>query len=178
MIQRCRQFFHALFAKPQAEEITWARSLLSSQEMALFLAMNSIDQCHALRVAHTAAQKAEALPETLLPTQKKFLLRLALLHDVGRKRGDLGLWGKVAMVLLDAYLPKVLHAWAKRGAQGQRGKHFQMAHVYCHHAEIGYHLLKNIGDNAEAEVIRYHHHAPQAGDSLYLNLLRAADEEN
>lgn len=178
MIQRCRQFFHALFAHPQAAEIAWARSLLSAEEMVLFSAMSPIDQCHALRVAHTAVRKAEALPENLLPEQKHFLLRLALLHDVGRKRGDLGLWGKVAMVLLDAYLPRVLHAWAKKGAQGQRGMGFHMAHIYCHHAEIGYRLLKHIGDNAEAEVIRHHHHAPQTGDSLYLKLLRAADEEN
>ena len=53
----------------------------------------------------------------------------ALLHDVGRRKGDLDLFGKVAAVLLTHFFPRRSRAWAAAGCR--------LLFVYYEHPAIG-----------------------------------------
>ena len=102
---------------------------------------------------------------------RALLERSALLHDVGRRKGDLDIWGKVACVLLVHYFPKRSKQWAEDGMS-------TMLHVYYHHPQIGAKLLRGIGLFEEADIIERHHAPADVHDSMELRLLREADEAN
>ena len=93
MLQRIRQFFRAVTARVNTRDDAFVRAHLPAVAQSLFYAMHRVDQCHAIRVAYTAAQLAARERAAL---DRALLLRAALLHDVGRRKGDLDLFGKVA----------------------------------------------------------------------------------
>ncbi len=171
MIQRVRQFFRALHAHLSENEKRLVAAHLNEEERRLFYAMHPIDQAHAVHVAETAARLADEAEEQGCGMPREFLLRCALLHDVGRVKGDLDLWGKVWAVLAHHYLPKLSRRLAD-------GKCVHFLYVYYHHAEIGAEKLRAIGDDDIADVIRWHHSPAKPGDGMALNLLREADERN
>lgn len=179
MIHRIFQFYRAMTAKLTRQDRRWVRSRLPQRALPLFFAMHRVDQYHALHVARTALELLEDLPaEKQNNVSQPFLMRCALLHDVGRVRGDLDIWGKVFCVLMMHFLPalakkmecvKAEHIWQKFG---------HALYVYEHHADIGAKKLRAIGLNAEAEIILRHHRLPRVDDPIELTLLRIADDRN
>lgn len=167
MLQRIRQFFRAVTARVNTRDDAFVRAHLPAAAQSLFYAMHRVDQCHAIRVAYTAAQLATRERAAL---DRALLLRAALLHDVGRRKGDLDLFGKVVAVLLTHFFPRRSRAWAAAGCR--------LLFVYYEHSAIGARLLERIGMIQEAALVRRHHAAPAATDSRELRLLRAADEAN
>ena len=175
MKRRIRQFFRAIFARVGPADRQYVRTWLPESELQqLFGEMAEPDQCHALHTAYTAlelAHKKNGVDEI-------FLVRIALLHDVGRVKGDLGLWGKVAVVLLNRFLPHFSRRHATASRDGVFGFWHHALYVYYHHAEIGSEKLRLLGCSREASVVRLHHASPTAGDSMELQLLRQADSLN
>ena len=174
MKQRVLQFLHALTAHLNESDHAFVRRFLAEGERGLFYAMDVIDQRHALHTAYTAlelAHKKNGVDEI-------FLVRIALLHDVGRVKGDLGLLGKVAVVLLNRFLPHFSRRHATVSRDGIFGFWRHALYVYYHHAEIGSEKLRLLGCSREASVVRLHHASPTAEDSMELQLLRQADSLN
>ena len=174
MMQRVRQFLRALRAEISAGDRRYVSEYLSEAEQELFYAMHEIDQYHALHVAHTAEQLAEDFPRA----ERRFLLRCALLHDVGRVKGDLDLWGKVFCVLMVGCFPNCSRNYGKAQCVRLWDKPAHALYVYYHHAEIGAEKLRQIGVAKEAALIERHHRMEMPGDSLELRLLREADKRN
>ncbi len=174
MMQRVRQFIRALRAEISAGDRKYVSEYLSEAERTLFYAMHEIDQYHALRVARTAERLAEDFPGA----ERRFLLRCALLHDVGRVKGDLDLWGKVFCVLMDACFPNFSGEYAKAQCEHFWDRPAHALYVYYHHAEIGAEKLRQIGVTREAALIERHHRMEMPGDSPELRLLREADKRN
>lgn len=169
--KRVRQFVRAVTQRMTSEDYDFVRHHLPENALPLFFAMHPADQVHVRNVAFTALKMAEE--RGLAAEQKEFLLRCALLHDVGRVKGDLNIMGKVMAVLMTHYLPKLSAAWQKK--QDPIG---HALYVYRHHPAIGAEKLKAIGLMQEAAVIAHHHERERAGDSEVLKILRAADEQN
>ena len=150
--------------------------------------MDVIDQRHALNTAHTAEQIAHDAPNA----DKILLIRTALLHDVGRQKGDMGLWGKVFAVLCAKFCPTKSKAIADEflattkltapRAAKKNNRLFlawrRVLYVYFYHPDIGAEKLRAVGLGNEAMVVERHHLPPQANDSPELTLLRRADELN
>ncbi|MGP1408530.1 phosphohydrolase [Selenomonas sp.] len=174
MKQRILQFFHALTARLRERDHAFVRRFLREEERALFYAMDVIDQRHAVHTAYTALQLARAEDGI----DEIFLVRIALLHDVGRVQGDLGLWGKVGVVLLHRFLPQLSRRFAALSRDGAFGFWRHALYVYDHHAEIGSEKLRLLGCGKEAAVIRLHHSPPASSDAAELRLLRQADSMN
>ncbi|XOQ25179.1 MAG: HDIG domain-containing protein [Mitsuokella multacida] len=169
--QRVRQFVRALTQHLDEDDRRFIYLHLPSRAVPLFYAMHPADQVHARNVAYTALDMARA--QNFTREQKEFLMRCALLHDVGRAKGDLNIMGKVMAVLMRHYAPQLAQRWMQH--------HDPIGHalyVARHHAELGAEKLRGIGLYAEAEVIVHHHEPAAAGDSEVLRLLRAADELN
>ncbi len=168
--KRILQFFRAMTAHVSTEDAAYVETYLSSAVRPLFFAQSVPDQCHSLRVARHAEAIAKSEQGTLdIP----FLVRCALLHDVGRKKGDLGTLGKSFAVLFARFCP----ALARDYGNGKRsGVLARKMNVYFHHAEMGADMLSNIGFLQEAKIVRKHHEAPTDDDPPELRILRIADE--
>lgn len=174
-MNRMGQFFRAVFARISKDDAAYIRKHLSPGAQELFFGMNLADQYHALQVAYTAECLADAEKE---PLDREFLIRCALLHDVGRGKGDMGILGKVAAVLLHDLFPKRSRKWAN-----PRCHHFYeypgyMMYVYYYHPVIGAEKLLAAGFGEEAEVVRLHHRPLAEEDSLVLRILKQADGMN
>lgn len=171
MIGRVRQFVRAVTARVTDEDRAYVASVLPEQAVPLFYAMHRADQRHALNVTRTAMALADERERDGARVNRALLERCALLHDVGRRRGDLDIFGKVACVLLVHVFPARSKRWADNGTSA-------MLRVYYHHPQIGAELLRGIGLFLEASIIERHHAPAQATNPIELTLLRAADEAN
>ena len=169
MYGRVRQFVRAVTQHMGEADHAFVRANLPAKALPLFYAMHPADQVHARNVAYTARALAErhGLPEE----QRAFLIRCALLHDVGRRKGDLDILGKVFAVLMMHYLPH-----ASERLMEHEGRLGHALYVYPHHPAIG------AGMAEEARIIERHHMADDmadaAGDRQVLRLLREADARN
>ncbi len=175
MMQRVRQFYRAMTADITPADRDFVDKSIPKAAQPLFYAMHPADQYHALHVARTALALADM---SNLPVDRSMLLRCALLHDVGRQKGDLDIWGKVFTVLMDHFLPALAEKLAKPACRGLWDKPGHALYVYYHHAEIGAARLRAIGLTAEAALIARHHLPPAGDDAPELSLLRDADERN
>ncbi len=179
MIQRIRQFVRAVTARVmQADRDYVARVLPASAypgAQELFYRMHPADQVHALNVAHTAERLAD---ERRSAADRDLLRRAALLHDVGRQKGDLDIWGKVFCVLMYHYLPSLAKRWQCAAVRYPWQLIGHALYVYEHHPAIGAERLRRIGMDAEADIIVHHHERPLPEQPVELRLLGEADELN
>ena len=167
IIKRIKQFFRAISAKLSADDNIYISTHLSPAEQKLFFAMDVVDQCHSLRVAYTIER---FVIEDTQGVDRDFLIRCALLHDIGRVKGDMSLFGKVFVVLVSAFFPSFADSLELKGSH--------LLYIYRHHAEIGAKKLQDIGLYKEAKIIARHHSPSADSDPRELKLLRIADDKN
>lgn len=173
MLARIRQVISAITAQLSEEDKRFIEESLTTKEQALFYAMNLPDQRHALNVAYTAMELAKDRSEV----DKTLLLKSALLHDVGKVRGDVSTWDKIITVLAHNCAPNWARNWGKRGRGGKIANLRHAFHTYYHHPARSAELLAAIGeDRRVGEIVRRHHEPPAAADSPELAILRQADE--
>ena len=158
-MNRVKQFFRALFAKISCEDREYVKKHLPQAGQKLFFKMAVFDEAHAIAVAKTI--------ETFKYNgDKEFLIRLALLHDIGRT--NVGIFDKVFAVLLND-LSKKLAIFLS--------KYLRSLYVYYNHPQIGAELLRNAGFEAEAKIIERHHENIK-NPPEELKLLQLADNIN
>ncbi len=168
-----RQFFQAVFAQLEAADYLYLAEYLTAGEQALFFGMSLPEQRHALNVAYTAEHLAQ---DTAVDVW--LLRRCALLHDVGKTRGDISTVDKVIAVIADGCCPVLARQWASAGKAGWVQNTRHALYIYFNHAELGRDKLLKLGLRELAEIIAKHHKAPAEDDPLELLLLRQADERN
>lgn len=166
-IGKARQFFRALSAKVSAADRDYIAKHLNAAEQKLFFAMSIADQAHSLRVAYTIER---LVIEDKKDIDRNFLIRCALLHDIGKVKGDLSILARVFATLIMKFFPGIADKLELRGNQ--------MIYIYKHHAEIGARKLQKINLFREAKIIARHHSPPKSDDPRELKLLRIADEQN
>ena len=167
ILKRTKQFFRALTAKISSDDGIYISAHLNKDEQKLFFAMSIPDQFHSLQVAYTIEKFIIQDKQNI---DREFLIRCALLHDVGRVRGDMSIAGKVFTVLITNLFPTFADKLERGGNK--------LIYIYRHHAEIGGRKLQKIGLYKEAKIIARHHSPPTEKDPRELKLLRLADEEN
>lgn len=175
MLKRVKQVVSALTAKITADDERFVKKYLNTKEQTLFWGMNLPDQRHVLNVAYTAVQllkKEDRIDQNLL-------IKCALLHDVGKIKGDVSTADKIMTVIGH----KVSAKWAKKWGRLGRGSKLQNIrhafYIYFYHAQRSAEMLQGIGTLAPiVEIVRKHHKAPADQDPLELILLRQADDLN
>lgn len=174
MLQRIRQFLAAITARVTDDNRSYVETWLTADEQKLFWQMNLPDQCHALRVAYTAASLAENRPDI----DSRLLIRCALLHDVGKVKGDVSTMDKIVTVLAYAAAPDWARQWGRqgRGSCWQNVRHAFF--IYFHHASISADMLADLSLHQEATIVAGHHKAPADNDPPELVILRQADDLN
>ena len=175
MRKRFIQFIRALGARITLADRAFIGEHLTPAEQEVFYGMSVQDQFHCRRVAEDGIRLAEGRTDV----DRRFLIRCALLHDVGWRWGDVSTWDKIAAVLLHYFFPEQTRAWAREG-RGNRLENLRHAlHVSACHPQRGIALLRPIGVELELlTVIGAHHESPTIKDPPALTLLRRADDLN
>ena len=167
IFKRARQFYRAVTANLSADDNIYVSTHLTPQEQKLFFAMDIVDQYHALHVAYTIERIAIADKQGV---DHEFLIRCALLHDIGRVKGDMSIFGKVFAVLVTSLFPSLADKLERDGNHA--------IYIYRHHAEVGAKKLQDIKLYRESKIIAGHHKPPTPEDPPELKLLRIADDKN
>lgn len=172
MINRVKQLFSALTANISTVDKEFVVRHLTVEEQRLFWQMNLPDQRHALNVTYSA----QAMAKELLGIDQTVLLKCALLHDVGKVRGDISTIDKVITVLAYSCCKSQAERWGRFG-RGNRLQNLRHAFfIYFRHGERGAEFLTKIhADQRIVEIIRQHHKAPADNDPPELTILRKAD---
>ncbi len=156
---RAKQFFNAIFAKIDDADRAYIKKHLNEAGAKLFYGMEVFDQAHSLAVARTI--------ETFdYQGDLEFLIRLALLHDIGRK--NISVFDKVFFVLINKASVRLTK---------KLSNYFPSLYVCLNHAKIGAEILKDAGFLREAEIVGYHHEDIDKPNTELL-LLKKADSKN
>jgi hypothetical protein len=107
ILYRSRQFWQAIHAAPDVDDLTLAESVLDPDQMALFRRLQTAEQAHSLLVFKRLYFHCQRVP---IECQHD-LLAAALLHDVGKICYPLSLWERVLIVLAKAAFPKRIEGW-------------------------------------------------------------------
>lgn len=173
MIHRVKQVIAALTANITADDRLFVKSYLSTAEQALFWGMNRPDQRHVLNVAYTALQLAKKQDGI----DVNLLVRCALLHDIGKIKGDVSTMDKIMTVVGHRLAPKRAKQWGRLG-KGSPLRNIRHAfYIYYNHAQRSGAMLKAIGACPKIiHIVAKHHKTPAEDDPLELMLLRKADD--
>ena len=175
MLKRVKQVVAAIGAEITPEDRLFVNHYLNKQEQTLVWGMNLPDQRHVLNVAYTALQLAEKYEKIDLD----LLVICALLHDVGKIKGDVSTMDKIMTVIGHKVSPRWAQKWGKLG-RGNKYKNLRHAfYIYFHHAQRSANMLQAIGIKPQiVEIVAKHHKAPADHDPLELVILRKADDLN
>lgn len=168
-----KRFFRSFFPKLTPGDIEFLRSHLSKQEQILFYRMSALDQKHCLNTAY-AAQTATHSQKT----NQKMLIKIALLHDVGKVVWAPSTMNRIWASLIDMTIPPLAKLLAKKGRDGKANKLLRTLYIKKEHPTLGANLLKDLDWGEGPLYIISHHHDPmRAKEPLELKIIRKADEE-
>lgn len=172
LLYRMRQFKQAVTA-PELDETELAEvyAVLSLAQGELFLRFDRSEQRHSYAVMHTLQTAAHTQPD---------LLQAALLHDVGKTRAPLSVWGKSLVVVAQKVVPGKTAVWGEHDLQGWKRPFV----VKAQHPEWGAQMAEAVGSSAlVVALIRRHQDdlaetsASSEEDNL-LRLLQWADDQH
>ena len=175
VLKRVKQVWAALQARVTPADVLFAGAYLDPKELALFFAMAIPDQYHALRVTYDAIRLSAGRSDV----DRRLLIQSALLHDVGRREGDVSTWDKIFAVLFHRIAPEKARPWGREGKGSRLSNLRHAVYVYFNHPQRGAALLQFEGsDQKLIDIISTHHHGFREGDPPELILLRQADGMN
>ena len=154
MLNRVKQVVAALTAKISERDRNFVNNRLNVPEQKLFWRMNLPDQRHALNVAYTVLDMAESRPDV----NTEILVKSALLHDVGKVKGDVSTADKIITVLAHKFAPQWAEQWGRLGKGNSIANLRHAFYIYFNHAGRGADMLKEIGvDRRIVELVQKHH---------------------
>ena len=167
---RARQFFKAVAAHVKPEERALVQRVLPPVLQNLFFRMSVNDQRHSLDVYDALKRQGY---------NDRDVLAAALLHDCGKALGRIGLWQRVALVLVKAGRPALLN----RVPLSDSGAWHHAFYIQREHAGLGADLAYRAG--ASPVVVDYirRHEMPLPGTAATLEdkilaALQRADSVN
>jgi len=172
MLNRVKQVVAALTASFTPEDKVFVSHYLNTAEQKLFLGMNLPDQRHALNVARTALQLAQQQKIDI-----NLLAKCALLHDVGKIKGDVSTIDKIITVMGHKWSPRWAGQWGRLGRGSKLDNLRHAFYIYFNHAKRSAVMLQGIDSAPQMmEIVSKHHEAPADDDPLELILLRRSDD--
>jgi len=141
-LHRADQFKRAVFANVTSEEIQKISSVLTPEEISLFLKMSVVDQRHSLDVYYTSLKVIEDYPDA----DPELTSRAVLLHDLGKSRFHLSLLDRI-LATFPRKLVKTFFPWKYKHVTDYKDLHpgysaemiedEQLAHwVQVHYQEV------------------------------------------
>jgi hypothetical protein len=173
---RARQFWLALGAQPEAEQLEQAARLLTPAQMAVFRGLQPSEQAHALNVLSRLVEQGETHPD---------LLAAALLHDCGKQFSPLNPLDRAWIVLADKLFPAHLEKWGQADAASldRLSAWRRPLVVAAQHPAWGAELARQAGATPllQALILRHQQHletAPAGLEDELLSKLQTVDDQN
>lgn len=172
IIYRFKQFYFGMFSiYTKADEI-FVRGYLRGEELSLFNQLPGFEKKHAVVVARKMLELALYNPEL---DQRK-LVKLGLLHDIGKIAERNSVLTKSALVVIRFFFPGFYDWLADKGKGDPRFKRF---YIHKHHGAVGAELLEKIGVSSEfLSIIKKHDPLVEPfgpEDPIELKILQQAD---
>ncbi|MDD4178432.1 MAG: HD domain-containing protein [Candidatus Margulisbacteria bacterium] len=172
LIYRLKQFYFGMLASYNKADAAFANSYLNSEELALFNQLPGFEKKHAVVVAKKMLDLALYNPEL---DQRK-LVRLGLLHDIGKVMERSTVLSKSILVIIRYFFP-AFYEWL--AAKGKSDPRFKKFYIHRHHGEVGADLLAKIGVSGEY-FLMIKKHDPRIepfgpDDPIELKILQDAD---
>jgi len=161
MLYRIKQFFNALWAKVTTDDKKFVSNYLSDDESNLFYSLPVYEQAHCIRVAKDVLQNSRMSSE-----KQRVIVRAALLHDIGKLAGGLGIITKSLMVLLDRFMPRFIKRFSR----------LKMVDTYYNHPEKAFLFIKDENDYFSFLIRNHHNYSVSRDEGLML--LHEADSRN
>lgn len=162
-LYRIKQFFSYLNAKMTKNDIEYIELNLNSNEIMLFKKLNIYEQKHCINVARDVE---------IICDNKKIvdhnLVKVALLHDIGKIKGKINIIDKCILVILD-YLSK--------GSISKFSK-IKKINFFYNHGKIGADILKKLGYNKRFLYLVENHHNHNIMNDTELDIIRFCDNKN
>lgn len=169
---RLKQFYFGMFSRYEKADEAFAHRYLQGEEWALFNQLPGFEKKHAVVVARKMLDLAVYNPEL---DQSK-LVKLGLLHDVGKVAEHNSVLSKSFLVVLRYFLPGFYDWLAERGRTRQTWRRF---FIHKHHGAVGAEMLARIGVSGEfLSIIKKHDPRVEPvfeDDPIELKILQQAD---
>lgn len=169
---RLRQFWAGATAVYTKADDQFARGYLTIEEFSLFRQLPDFERKHCVNVARKMLEAVKNEPRF----DERKIVRLGLLHDIGKIRERNTLYTKGVLVVIRFLAPWLYDALAERG---KRSIFFRRFYIHKHHGAVGAELLARMGESPEI-VMMVKKHDPKIepwgpDDPIELKLLQEAD---
>ena len=162
MIYRIKQFFTSVTAKINSDDIKYLKKNLNKSELALFLKLKKSEQKHCIKVSKDVEQICF---HNDIKCDK--LLKVALLHDIGKTEVKLNLIEKAILVILD----KITNGRLKNNKN-------KKVYIYYNHGKVGAKLLENYGYDKRFLYLIENHHNKNIKNDKELEIIIYSDNKN
>ena len=162
-LYRVKQFYWSMVSKINDEDIDFLKMHLETYELQLFNQLPTYDQKHCVNVARDV--KATCNQRKL---QAKYLIKVALLHDIGKIYNSMNPIDKSIMVIMHKITNGKIKAHKK----------IKNVNTYYNHGDIGYNLLRKYGYDDRFLFLVKNHHNDNITDDIELELLKECDDRN
>ena len=177
LIYRLKQFWFALSSKMTEEDRLFAHQHLNIKEAALFFSLPIYEQKHGVVVAEKMLAFAAHAGRTAghKNIDKRKLVRLGLLHDIGKSAAKLSILDKGILVIIHKLIPPLYDQLAGWGNNERSPKWLRRYYVHKHHGTIGAEILSRIAEEKDIiDEVRSHDY-PNTSHDLYMKILDKAD---
>lgn len=162
-LYRVKQFYWSMVSKLNDEDIDFIKSYLETYELQLFHQLPTYDQKHCINVARDI--KLTCNERNL---QSKDLIKVALLHDIGKIYNSMNPIDKSIMVIMHNITNGKIKSY----------KNIKNVNIYYNHGDIGYNLLRKYGYDDRFLFLVKNHHNNNIINDKELELLKECDDRN
>jgi putative nucleotidyltransferase with HDIG domain len=163
ILYRIKQFIWAITANLNLQDKEFIKYYLTDYELKLFNKLPVYEKKHSIKVAYDIKKFCEKEKKY----DKNFLIKLALLHDIGKICNALNVVQKCIMVILDKITAKKLSKFTK----------IKIIDTYYNHGLKGYYILKKYDYSYKFLYLVKNHHNNIEGNKE-LNILKIFDSKN
>ncbi|WP_258876464.1 HDIG domain-containing metalloprotein [Clostridium sp. CM028] len=163
-LYRVKQFYRSMVSKINDEDLEFLKMHLETYELQLLNQLPTYEQKHCINVARDVK---------LTCNQRKLesndLIKVALLHDIGKIYNSMNPIDKAIMVIIHKVTNGKIRTYKKN----------KNVNIYYNHGDIGYSLLRKYGYNDRILfLVKNHHNNNNITGDIELDLLKECDDRN
>jgi putative nucleotidyltransferase with HDIG domain len=162
-LYRVKQFYQSIVSKINDEDIDFLKIHLEIYELQLFHQLPTYEQKHCINVARDVKTTADSRN-----LESKTLIKVALLHDIGKIYNSMNPIDKSIMVIMNRITNGKIRAYKKN----------KNVNIYYNHGDIGYNLLKKYGYDDRFLFLVKNHHNNNVVQDIELELIKECDDRN